>query len=1062
MPLENDLDKILIIGSGPTLIGSVSEMDIFSTEAIKALSEEGIQIVLVNPNPATIASDKRAGVTVYLEPMSLPFLKRILRMEEPDAILTSFGSTTALKVTQKLLNDGILSQMKIKLLGVTPQAIAITNSQKRVKFLNSLGITTTPSWNLANETTDDLEANLERLKKEVNFPVFVTKYHQYVHNEHVALKDISALIKYFSQENNNGNFSWKNYRITEDLSSWEEIIVDLIRDRDGNFVFTNIADSLEPIAINSGDSAIITPCLTLNNDEVIELRNKSKKIANKLQLVGPLSIHFAIKHRNESVVNQVLAIKPRLTRSSLLGERIGLYSAGYVSAKVCLGYRLSEITDPLSRLNAAIEPVLDTIAIKVPFFSFTESGNNHYYLNDLMQSSGEAIGVGRNFETAFLKAISSTGSFLHLWQCFTASYQLSKKELLQKLQRPDETHLVTLLAGIARGLTYSDLSHSINLHPVYFQKLQNLIAVANRLKTQKLDSSLLLLAKEKGFSDDLIAKLANSSTSEVRVQERESNIQPAYIQIDGTAGTFSPTVQAYYSAYGVSDENKLPEQKEKRVLIIGMPPLQASVTSEFDYMLVHAIKALKINGYQTILLSNNAESISAAYQICDRIYFDPIKLENILNVAHKEHINQVLLQFSGKRISAYRSLLAQYGLHTLGENQDQLKQRIEEVIGQQQNSLELIPSLESSKQQEIIAFAEKYGFPILVGAKTESFKQKSAIIYERKVLEDYLQENDSDNFIVSRFIAGRKYEITALSDGHLVSIPGIIEHLEQTGSHASDSIAVFKPQNLAPQECQLLQKYTKNLIGQLHASGLFNLHFLIVKNHIFLLQIKGYAGHNVAFLSKSIGKNITSLAVQLLIGKSFSDLHLPNQVWPLPSQLIHVKMPVFSFVNYYNHNSFDSHMKSSGSVMGRDTELAKALYKGYEASDLHIPTYGTIFISVRDQDKAKATVLAKRFNRLGFKLLATEGTANMFAEAGITTGISEKISQNPLSLLEKIRQHKIVMVINITNLSDRASEDAIQIRDQALYTHVPVFSSIETAELILKVLESLALTTQPI
>lgn len=1061
MPLENDLDKVLIIGSGPTLIGSAAEMDLFSCEAIKGLQEEGIQIVLVNPNPATIASDKREGVTVYLEPMSLPFLKRILRMEEPDAILTCFGSTTALKVAQKLMADGILKEMNIKLLGLSKEAIQIANSKQRSNFLNKLGMTITKSWDLGQEVSADLADNISRLKTEVNFPVFVTKYHKYVHNEHTALKSISDLIKYFEAENNNGSFNWKNYRITEDLSSWEEVILDLIRDRDDNFCFISSSDSIEPVAINSGDSAIVTPCLTVNNDEMISLRKKAATIARALKIVGPLSIHFALKHRNDEIVSQILAVKPRLTRSSLLAERVGLYSAGYVSTKVCLGYRLSEIIDPLSRLNAAIEPTLDAVAIKAPFFSFTDNSSNHYFLNDLMQSSGEAVGIGRNFETAFLKAIASTGNFKSIWQNFLQEYQKDKNEILQDLTHPNEHHLTSILAGIAKGLKYSDLAHSINLHPVYFQKLQNIVTIGQELQ-QHASTDLLFLAKEKGFSDNLLAQLTNSSVAEIKIEEEENRIKPVFTEIDGSAGTFSPAIHAFYSSYGVSDEDRV-KPNDKKVLIIGMPPLQASVTSEFDYMLSHAVTTLKKAGYETVLISNNAESISAAYEQCDRVYFEPIRLENILNVAAKEQVKKVLLQFSGKRISAYQELLTKYGLQVLGQNSSELSAALKKVMNHETASgPDLIPALETDKTNEINQFAQHYGFPVLIGAKNGSYKHKSAIIYQQEVLDKYLAENDTDDFTISRFVAGHKYEITALTDGNKVSIPGIIEHLEQTGSHASDSIAVFAPQSLTALEARKLEHYTQELVKQLHTPGIFNLHFLIVGQKIYLLQLKSYAGHNVAFLSKSISKNITTIAVQLLLGKSFAELGLKEEIWPENGNLIHVKMPVFSFVNYHNHNSFDSHMKSSGSVIGRDTELAKALYKGYEASDLHIPTYGTIFISVRDKDKSKATELAKRFNRLGFKLLATEGTATMFAEAGITTGISEKVSQNPHSLLEKIKQHKIVMVINITNLSDRASEDATRIRDQALFTHIPVFSSTETAELILTVLESLALTTQPI
>lgn len=1064
MPLENDLDKVLIIGSGPTLIGSVAEMDLLATDAIKALNEDGVQVVLVNPNPATIASDKKNGVTVYLEPMSLDFLKRILRMEQPDAILSSFGSTTALSVTQKLLKDGILQEMGIKLLGINSRSLTMTKSRERTSFLKELGLEITKSWEPKTEQQQDLQTSLLALNNKLTFPILVTKYHHYVHNEHTALNNEQDLYQYFEKENQAGNFSWNNYRLTEDLSSWEEIIVDLIRDQTGNIVFTNIASSIEPIAINSGDSALVTPCLTLNNDQIIKLRHESQLIADNLNLVGPLSLHFAIKHQGIQIITKVLSLKPRLTRSSLLAQRVGLYSIGYITAKVCLGYNLNEINDPDSNLNAAIEPVLDAVAVKMPYFSFTEAGNNHYYLNDRMQASGEALGIGRNFETAFLKALASTRGFKISWTVFQDEMKKTKKEILADCANFDEHHLIKVIAGIAKGISYDQFAASINLHPVYFQKLQNLVAIGRQLSQQALTADLLLLAKKCGFSNQLIAVLSKQTAAEIAKLAKQAQVSQAYIQIDGSAGIYRPAVKAFYSAYGVNDEDQLSlkSKPQKRILVIGMLPLQASVTSEFDYMLAHALQTLKQLNYQTILLSNNAESISASYHLADRIYFDPINLENILNLAHKEKITEVLVQFSGKKVSALRQTLTDHGLHIFGQKQAKLEQNLKQQPFTAIPNLNRVPELQTSKADAIFKFVARYGFPVLVSGQNDNFKQKSAIIYELPVLKKYLQENKLDTINISQFISGRKYEITAISDGEEVTIPGIIEHLEQSGSHASDSIAVFQPQNLGLAEKRALEQLTIRLIEKLKTSGLFNLHFLIVGKKIYLLQIKPYAGHNVAFLSKAIGKNITNIACQVLASKRLKELGLTAGLWPSSNSLIHVKMPVFSFVNYHNHNSFDSHMKSSGSVMGRDTELAKALYKGYEASDLHIPSYGTIFVSVRDQDKKKITALAKRFDRLGFKLVATEGTATMFAEAGITTGIIEKVSQDSRSLLEKIKQHKIVMVINITNLSDTASKDAIQIRDQALNTHVPVFSSIETTELILKVLESLALTTQPI
>ena len=1063
MPLKNDLDKVLIIGSGPTLIGSVAEMDLMATEAINALTEEGIEVVLVNPNPATISTDKKSNVTVYLEPMTLDFLKRILRMEEPDAIITAYGSTNGLRVAHKLLQDGILEQMGIQLLTLNSRMLQMGNQQKRTDLLEKLHIDTAKSWELNQNIQSVIDTSPESIQKNVTFPVLVTKYNRYVHNQHLRFNNVQELVDYFKKENQNDNFTWKNYRLTEDLSAWEEIIVDVIRDKDGNLAFINFAGSIEPVEINAGDSAVIMPSLTLNNDHIQKLREDVKKIVDDLNIVGFTSFHFAVRHHGTQIKSKLLTIRPRLTRSSVWAQRIGLYDVGYVVSKVAIGYRLNEITDPLSGLNAAIEPTLDAIAIKMPYWSFAESGYNHYQLNNTMQASGEAMGVGRNFETAFLKGIDATINGDLAWNVFIAETKKNDEEILEDLRHPDELHLIQLLAAIARDIPFAQLQSITQMHPIYYQKFLHIVNIGKKLMQNKdnLSAELIEEAKVYGFFNPLLAKVLNMSLDQVRTMIAQLGLHPSYLKIDGSAGIYKPNVCAFYSAYNVRNEAKALEAK-KKILIVGMLPLQVSVTSEFDYMIAHAAETLHKNGYVTVLLSNNDESVSSRYKDIDRVYFDPITIENILTVAKRENIKDVLLQFSGKKISALSRQLEKAGLHIVGQKMDKdPRENITRLLNQQYPGLKRVPALKTTKTDDVFEFATEYGFPILLGGMNKDNKQKSAVVYDVPAIEKYLAENQLDQITVSRFIEGHKYEVTAISDGENVTLPGIIEHLEQTGSHASDSIAVIQPQNLTLDQQKIIEQESIKLIKKLNTRGIFNLHYLFVNDNLYLLQIKPYAGHNVAFLSKSLDRDISACATEALIGKNLQELGYPNGLWPT-SNFIHIKMPVFSYLSYSSGNTFDSNMKSSGSVMGRDTHLAKALYKGYEASDLHIPSYGTIFISVRDEDKNKVTQLARRFDRLGFKLIATEGTANMFAEAGITTGVVDKVHNDPRNLLEKIRQHRIVMVVNITNLSDAASEDALRIRDEALNTHIPVFSSIETAELILDVLESLALTTQPI
>lgn len=1051
MPLEKDINKVLIIGSGPNTSGSNSELDILATNAIKAYVQDDVHVVLVNPNPATVQTDPQKGVTVYLEPMTLDFMKRILRMEQPDAIVTAYGSTTALKIAYALKQDGIIEDMNLEFLTISKQALDLNKQGKVINFLHEKKLPTSESWNLDSFDSNNILKNFH----DITYPVLVTKYHRYIKNEHFKFSEAHQLATFFEKEINDDHFSIKDYRFTQDLSNLEEVVVSVIRDNRGNFNFINFAASIEPISVNSGDSVLVSPVLTLNNDHIQKLRSISQKVMERLNLKGYLNIHFAVDHTGTQIGVKILSITPALTRSSLIGMRVGMYDLGYVLAKISLGYNLNEIINPLTGLNAAIEPVLDNIAVRAPYWSFTGSGYNHYQLSDQQQASGEAVGVGRNFESAFLKAAFSTIDFNILKQVFLAETKKSKEEILADLKHPNEFHLIYLIAALEVGLTYGELHQVIRLHPIYLQKFQHLIRIGAKLSTQSLNESILLEAKKYGFSNLLIAAISNQTPSYVRQKIDEYNIEPSYITLDGTAGLLHPKVSAVYEAYNAQNEIESFVSGEK-VLVIGMKPIQISLNSEFDYMIYHVVKTLKENNIGVILLSNNAEAISTNYKLADRVYFEPITIENIINITKKEGIKKIVTQFAGKEVNSFRSELKKHGLKILGQEKLKFKE-----LDFSKSNLKSVPYLHTKAKQEAIKFAKEAGFPILVGGQNDAIKQKSAVVYDLPALKKYISENELDNINISKFISGKKYEVTAISDGQSCTIPGIIEHLEQSGSHASDSIAVFQPQNLSKVQRKRLKDSTINLVEQMHIKGLINLHYLFVNNKLYCLQVKTYAGHNIAFLSKSLKRDIIQVATQTLLGKKLDELQLNSDIWPT-SSLIHVKMPVFAMLNYRSENTFDSKMKSSGSVMGRDTLLSKALYKGYEGSTLKIPSYGTIFISVRDEDKHRVIKLAKRFHRLGFKLVATEGTATILAEAGITTGIVTKVQDDPDNILGKIAAHKIVMVINITNLSDAASQDASAIKDKALNTHIPVFSSLETTKLILEVLESLALTTQPI
>ncbi|MGX4645039.1 carbamoyl phosphate synthase large subunit [Holzapfeliella sp. JNUCC 80] len=1055
---SNSIKKILILGSGPSIVGEIAEFDLITKQAIKSFQEEDKQVVIINPNPATVATDHDDNVTVYLEPMTKEFLKRIIRMEEPDAIVSIFGSKVGMKMAYELHEDGILEELSIKLLSLPLQTLKFT--QNKYDFntaLHEAGIFVTQKQRLY-PADNDLDERIE----EINFPIVLKpeKYDAHLGFRHLNNSDeLRTIIK----EERRKELSLQNsFEVQEDLSDYTEYTIDALRDNKGQMIVLNYAENINPAGINAGDAISVSPIQTLNDHKVQVLRRYTKKIIDSLEIVGVVSVRFAVKPLTDKLRFRVIGIYPRVTRSNLLAYRTTGYNIGYILAKLVLGYTLDEITNPATNLSAAIEPVLDAVSVKIPMWSFADLGENHYLLNNKMHSSGESVGIGRNFDAALMQAILATNQVSKVLN-FKFFANLSEKELIKQLSHPNENLIFVILAAFNKGFSLQDVHNYTRIHPTYLEKFARLTDLLQEILEHPFDAEVLDRAKHRGIADVIIAKLWRCSEQKIHQFRHQNQIIPSGLYVESTAGFYPTYNNAVFHAYQARNEIVPFDQAKPTILIIGLSPFQISQNSEFDYMLYNAIQEIKAKGYRTVLLTNNSESISADYQLVDRLYFEAVTLENIMEIANIESPKYVLTQFSGKIATQLLPVLHQNNLEVLGGSEE-----INDLVGQKQNFSQLlnelgfpgVSGLTTSHNSVAINFAEEVGYPLLIGGKRAHKVRKSAVVFEKDALEQYLKESDVSDISISKFIEGHKYEVTAISDGEQVTIPGIIEHLEQSGSHASDSIAVFNPQNLSSTHQRQIRDMTIALAKKLKARGFLNIHFLIQQDTVYVLQVKNYAGHNVAFLSKSLKRKLSQIAMKVLLGEKIKDLGFLEDIWS-NNQLIHVKMPVFSRLGFTGEDIFDSVMKASGFVMGRDTELPKALYKGYEGAGLKIPSYGTVFVSVNDEDKDKAINLAQRFRRLGFKLIATEGTADYLAEQGITVRVVAKLQGGNPSLINKIIANHVNMVINTTNFSEPVNRAAIKIRDAALTHHVPVFSRLQSAEYILEVLESQALTTQP-
>lgn len=1060
MPKRTDISKILVIGSGPIIIGQAAEFDYAGTQACLALREEGYEVVLVNSNPATIMTDREIADKVYIEPITYEFLARILRKEQPDAILPTLGGQTGLNMAMELSKSGILEELGIELLGTKLSAIDQAEDRDLFKQLMEDLNQPIPESTIINTVDAAVD-----FANEIGYPVIVRPAFTLggtgggMCNNEEELRQIA--------ENGLTLSPVTQCLIERSIAGFKEIEYEVMRDSADNAIVVCNMENFDPVGIHTGDSIVFAPSQTLSDIEYQMLRDASLSIIRALKIEGGCNVQLALDPNSFNYY--VIEVNPRVSRSSALASKATGYPIAKLAAKIAVGLTLDEMKNPVTGTTyAEFEPALDYVVAKIPRWPFDKFETGERLLGTQMKATGEVMAIGRNIEESLLKAVRS----LEIGCIHVEVPELSQVDdalLMNRIVKAQDDRLFYLAEALRRGFTIEELHQMTKIDLFFLDKLLHIIEIEQQLKETAKDVDTLRLAKQNGFADKKIAELWQMTMEEVRQFRLANQIKPVYKMVDTCAAEFESSTPYFYSTYEF--ENESIRSPKDSVLVLGSGPIRIGQGVEFDYATVHSVKAIQKAGYEAVIMNSNPETVSTDFSISDKLYFEPLTIEDVLNVIELEQPIGVIVQFGGQTAINLAEQLVKNGVNILGtqiedldraENRDLFEQALKDL------SIPQPPGDTATNKAEAVEIAKHIGYPVLVRPSYVLGGRAMEIVQNQADLEDYMENavkaSPEHPVLVDRYLVGKECEVDAISDGKNVLIPGIMEHIERAGVHSGDSMAVYPPQTLSPEQIQTIEAYTKRLAIGLNCVGMMNIQFVIHDDQVYVIEVNPRASRTVPFLSKVTGIPMAQVATRAILGEDLVEMGYPNGLYPT-SENVHIKAPVFSFTKLLKVDTYlGPEMKSTGEVMGSDKNLEKALYKAFEASGLHIPSFGTVLFTIADDSKEEALSLAKRFVEIGFSILATSGTAKYFEQNGIKCKTVAKIHQaSEKHVIDYIRDGSLQMVINTMDKNrQNNAEDGFHIRRESVEHGVPLFTSLDTADAILKVMESQAFTTQAI
>ena len=1052
MPKRTDLKKILVIGSGPIVIGQAAEFDYAGTQACLALKEEGYEVVLCNSNPATIMTDTTIADKVYMEPLTLEYLAKVIRYERPDAIVPGIGGQTGLNLAMQLEKKGVLRECSAELLGTSSESIERAEDRELFKELcEEIGEPVLSSV-IAENMEDGLKA-----AEEIGYPV--------------------VLRPAFTLGGTGGGFAdtpeecaeilrgalelspVHQVLVEKSIKGYKEIEYEVIRDANDTAITVCNMENIDPVGIHTGDSIVVCPSQTLTNKEYHMLRDSALKIIRALKIEGGCNVQFALDPLSFNYY--VIEVNPRVSRSSALASKASGYPIARVSAKIAVGMHLDEIQ--LANTPASFEPALDYVVTKMPRFPFDKFSSANNKLSTQMKATGEVMSIGRTIEESLLKAARSLEIGVnHLYMKKFDDF--SEEEMLSYIADGTDDRIYAIAELLRRNTDLGLIYDATKIDMLFLEKIKNIVAMERRVKENKGDTETLYAAKKMGFSDEFIGKLWDKKSEEIYSIRCEKNIFPVYKMIDTCASEFESYIPYFYSTY--EEENESVVSDKKKIIVLGSGPIRIGQGVEFDYSTVHAVTTIKKSGFEAIIINNNPETVSTDYTCSDKLYFEPLCTEDVMNIIHLENPVGVIASLGGQTAINLSDSLNRRGVKIIGtdcdaidraENRDLFEKVLKELNIPQPKGQAV------TKIEDGVRAAKEIGYPVLVRPSFVLGGRAMQIVADEEQLRRYLRtavEIDEDKpVLVDKYISGKELEVDAICDGTDVFVPGIMELVERTGIHSGDSISVYPTFSISEKTKQTILDYTKRLGLGIGIVGLYNIQFIVDKDeNVFIIEVNPRSSRTVPFLSKATGYSLADIATLVILGKSLKEQGF-NMIYPEEKKRWYVKVPAFSFSKLRGLDAYLSpEMKSTGEAIGYDDKLTRALYKALKASGMSVMNYGTVLITVADKDKEEALPLIRRFYNMGFNIQATEGTAKFLKANGIRTHALKKISDGSNEIPNAIRQGYVTYVINTRDMnSSGVLSDGHEIRRCAVENNVTMFTSLDTVKVLLDVLEETTL-----
>ncbi len=1050
MPKYKDIKKVLVIGSGPIIIGQAAEFDYAGTQACRELKKEGLEVVLINSNPATIMTDKNMADKIYIEPLTVETVKKIINIEKPDSILPNLGGQTGLNLAMELEEAGFLKEKNVKLLGTGVDGIR--NAEDRQCFKDMMESINEPC--IASKVVHTVEDAVE-FTREIGLPVIIRPAY--------TLGGTGGGIAYTMEEleeiaGSGIRMSRVNEILVEKcITGWKEIEFEVMRDRKGNAITICSMENVDPVGVHTGDSIVVAPAQTLSNKEFSMLKKSALKIIEALKIEGGCNVQFAL--HPTSFEYAVIEVNPRVSRSSALASKATGYPIAKVACKIALGYTLDEIRNEVTgKTYACFEPTIDYVVVKVPKWPFKKFLTANRTLGTQMKATGEVMAIAPNLEAGFMKAIRSLEENVEYLKLDKLT-ELEKSEVEERLRIVDNERLFVIAEAIRKEIAVERICEITKIDRLFVGVIYKLVKMEKELELNQMNSKMLEKAKKLGFTDKTIAKLSGKKEEEIKKLREKNNIIASFKVVDTCAAEFEAKTPYYYSSYDDGCEAK--KSNKKKVMVLGSGPIRIGQGIEFDYCSVHGVWALKKQGYETIIVNNNPETVSTDFDIADKLYFEPLTREDVENIVNVEKPDGAIVQFGGQTAIKLTKDLTEMGVKIMGTQEvdmDRAEDRKE--FDEALNNCGILRPKGSTifTVGEAKDVANKLGYPVLVRPSYVLGGQGMAIAYDDKEIESYVNEintiEQEHPILVDKYILGREVEVDAICDGEDILIPGIMEHLERAGVHSGDSISVYPTQNVSKEHEKKIIEYTEKIAKELNVIGILNIQFIISEGEVYIIEVNPRSSRTVPYISKVTNLPMIDIATKVILGEKLKDLGYGTGLYK-KSDYICVKMPVFSFEKIKNADtSLGPEMKSTGEVLGVSKKFENAVLKAFIASGANVSKKGSILITVRDKDKEEMLPMAKKFEEKGFEIYATYGTSKFLEEHGVKSTMIEKLWEGKNSIIDLIESGKINFVVNTPTKGKQSNRDGFKIRRMAVECKIPCFTSLDTVNALYKAIEN--------